>query len=196
VNQPANPLLLATRNQGKAREIQQVFRELRFVSLCDFPGVPDVEENGETFAANARLKAVHYHQLTGLSCLADDSGLEVSALAGAPGVKSARYAPTDPLRIARLLDELSAFVEPQSRQGRFVCALCLCFAPDRLIEVEGDVTGRIALAPAGQQGFGYDPIFYYPPLGKTFAEMTPEEKNLVSHRSRALEALRRALAEA
>jgi len=193
VNQPATPLLLATRNQGKAREIQQVFSDLRFVSLSDLSGIPDADETGETFAANARLKSVYYREATGLPCLADDSGLEVFALGGAPGVKSARYAATDPLRITKLLEQLRPFQDPERRRARFVCALCLCLGPDQLIEVEGDVAGWIAHIPAGEHGFGYDPIFYYPPLNKTFAEMSPEEKNKVSHRSRALETLRERL---
>jgi len=193
VNQPATPLLLATRNQGKAREIQQVFSDLRFVSLSDLSGIPDADETGETFAANARLKSVYYREATGLPCLADDSGLEVFALGGAPGVKSARYAATDPLRITKLLEQLRPFQDPERRRARFVCALCLCLGRDQLIEVEGDVAGWIAHTPAGEHGFGYDPIFYYPPLNKTFAEMSPEEKNKVSHRSRALETLRERL---
>ncbi len=194
MNQPAKQLLLATRNQGKAREIQQVFHDLHFLSLSDLSDIPDVEENGETFAANARLKALYYREVTGLPCLADDSGLEVYALGGAPGVKSARFAASDPLRITRLLEQMRPFQDPARRRARFVCALCLCLGPDHMIEVEGDVAGWIAYAPAGQHGFGYDPIFYYPPLQKTFAEMSPEEKNQVSHRSRALETLRERLA--
>lgn len=191
---PKSQVLLGTRNPGKLREIQGALRDLGlvFVSLADFPDVKDIEETGSTFAENARLKAQHYREATGLASLADDSGLLVDALGGLPGVKSARFAPTDPERIRKILELMCPFPHLEQRTAHFVCALCLATS-DGLIEVEGRVSGLLALEPSGSNGFGYDPIFYYPPEGKTFAGMSAEEKNRVSHRSAALALLRKRL---
>ncbi len=188
-------LLLATQNRGKAREIRSVLSpfNIEFEFLLGRDDLPEALESGTTFAENARLKAEHYYQLTGLPTLADDSGLLVDALGGKPGVHSARFAPTDKERIEKLLQMLDSRPGPSSRSARFVSAICLLL-PEDLIEVTGEVQGELTLEPRGTHGFGYDPIFYYPPLGKTFAQMTVEEKNQISHRARALEKLRQRLA--
>jgi len=193
---PKSRLLLATRNPGKSREIQAVLKDLDldFVTLLDYPTLPDALETGATFAENALIKAKYFWEETNLPALADDSGLVVEALGGRPGVQSARFAPSDSERVVRLLELMRPFATPEERRASFVCALCL-YSEDGIVQVEGDVEGRIAAKPAGVGGFGYDPIFYFPPLGKTFAELTGAEKNAVSHRFRALEKLRTKLME-
>ena len=190
-------LLLATNNKGKLKEIEAALHGLGdpLRSLSDWADLPEPEENGRSFAENARLKAAYYHQATGLPALADDSGLVVDALDGRPGIYSARFAPTDEERISKLvgmLRHLDPVSQRSLRSARFICAMCL-FSQERTIEVEGAVEGEILGEPRGQDGFGYDPLFFYPPLGKTFAELTRDEKNQVSHRARALEALRQEL---
>ncbi len=182
--------LLATQNRGKVREICSALSlfNIEFEFLLGRDDLPEVLESGMTFAANARIKAEHYHQLTGLPTLAEDSGLVVDALGGKPGVHSARFAPTDRERIEKLLRMLDSRPGPSSRSARFVSAICLLL-PEEQIEVTGEVRGELAQEPRGTHGFGYDPIFYYPPLGKTFAQMTVEEKNHISHRALALERL-------
>jgi XTP/dITP diphosphohydrolase len=183
--------LLATQNRGKVREICSALSlfNIEFEFLLGRDDLPEALESGMTFAENARIKAEHYHQLTGLPTLAEDSGLVVDALGGKPGVHSARFAPTDKERIEKLLRMLDSRSDPSSRSARFVSAICLLL-PEDLIEVTGEVQGELAQEPRGTHGFGYDPIFYYPPLGKTFAQMTVEEKNQISHRALALEKLR------
>jgi len=183
-------LLLATRNQGKKREIQSLLQEkqltIRLLSLTEADVQVDVDESGTTFLENARLKADFYSRLTGLDTLGDDSGLEVMALENRPGVFSARYAgagASDDERIAKLLAEL---MDSQDRRARFVTAVCLSRAGKPLKSFTGLVRGEILREKKGSHGFGYDPLFYYPPLGKTFAELSLEEKNRVSHRARAL----------
>ena len=168
---------------------------LRLITLDRFPDLPEAEESGRTFAENALLKARHYHQLTLLPSLADDSGLVVDALNGAPGIHSARYAPSDEECIQKLLHRLGQRPETAGagRQARFVCCLCL-YSRQRHIEVEGVVEGKIAASPSGRGGFGYDPIFYYPPLEKTFAQLSLSQKNEISHRAEALKRLRGRLA--
>jgi XTP/dITP diphosphohydrolase len=195
-------LLLATRNRGKKREIEQFlraggqappagrFRELRLLSLCDAKVEDEVEESGKTFAENARLKADYFSRLTGLDTLGDDSGLEVHALAGRPGVRSARYAgagASDDARIRKLLAEMKDICD---RRARFVSAVCISRGGSPLASFVGTVEGTILFEKRGAGGFGYDPLFLYPPLGKTFAELPIEEKNKVSHRARALEQVR------
>ncbi len=182
--------LLATQNRGKVREICSALSlfNIEFEFLLGRDDLPEALESGMTFAENARIKAEHYHQLTGLPTLAEDSGLVVDALGGKPGVHSARFAPTDKERIEKLLRMLDSRPGPSSRSARFVSAICLLL-PEDLIEVTGEVQGELAQEPRGTHGFGYDPIFYYPPLGKTFAQMTVEEKNQISHRALALERL-------
>ncbi|MCZ6768717.1 MAG: RdgB/HAM1 family non-canonical purine NTP pyrophosphatase [Acidobacteria bacterium] len=183
-------ILLATQNRGKVREICSALSlfNIEFEFLLGRDDLPEALETGTTFAENARLKAEHYHQLTGLPTLAEDSGLVVDALGGKPGIHSARFAPTDKERIEKLLQMLDSRPGPSSRSARFISAICLLL-PGDLIEVTGEVQGDLAQEPRGNHGFGYDPIFYYPPLGKTFAQMTVEEKNQISHRALALEEL-------
>jgi len=182
--------LLATQNRGKVREICSALSlfNIEFEFLLGRDDLPEALESGMTFAENARIKAEHYHQLTGLPTLAEDSGLVVDALGGKPGVHSARFAPTDKERVEKLLRMLDSRPGPTSRSARFVSAICLLL-PEEQIEVTGEVQGELAQEPRGTHGFGYDPIFYYPPLGKTFAQMTVEEKNQISHRALALERL-------
>lgn len=191
---PKSRLLLATRNPGKSREIDEVLKDLNldFVTLLDYPSLPDALESGSTFAENAVIKARYFWEETNLPSLADDSGLVVDALGGRPGVHSARFAAGDSERVVRLLELMRPFGKPEERKARFVCALCL-YTEAGAVQVEGEVEGVIAAKPAGVNGFGYDPVFYFPPLKKTFAEMTSPEKNAVSHRFRALEKLREKL---
>jgi XTP/dITP diphosphohydrolase len=183
-------LLLATRNQGKKREIDSFLNSggmpLRLLSLDDVDAGGDVEETGETFAANARLKADAYSRRSGLATLGDDSGLEVFALDGRPGVRSARYAgsgASDDERMAKLLAEMAGMAD---RRARFVSAVCISRAGSQLALFTGTVEGEILREKRGEGGFGFDPLFFYPPLGKTFAELSVAEKNAVSHRARAL----------
>ena len=193
-----NTLLLATRNPGKKREIQSLLQEKRFslrlVCLSEAGVQADADESGTTFLENARLKADFYSRLTGLDTLGDDSGLEVMVLENRPGIFSARYAgpgASDDERIAKLLAELR---DCHDRRARFVAAVCLSRAGQPLKSFTGMVRGEILREKKGSQGFGYDPLFYYPPLGKTFAELSLEEKNLVSHRARALRQVREFIA--
>lgn len=184
-------LLVATRNEGKAREFAALLgaAPLRVRSLADFPHAPEVEETGATFAENAALKARAYASATGLWTLADDSGLEVDALGGAPGVFSARYGglATDAGRTARLLEEL-ARTNDRARRARFVCVIALALPPsDRLHLFEGTCEGRIARAPRGTHGFGYDPVFCPDGYRQTFGELPDETKANLSHRARALQ---------
>ena len=187
--------LLATRNRGKLRELESVLGDfgLELSTLDSLVELPDAVEDGSTFAQNARKKALHYFRLTQLPTIADDSGLVVDALGGRPGVHSARFAPTDALRVEKLLRSLDSFKERKDRKAKFVCAICFHLSDDRAIEVEAEVQGEIGLKPRGNGGFGYDPIFYYPPLDCTFAELSSAQKNQVSHRARALSKLKEAL---
>jgi len=189
-------LLVATTNAGKLREIAGILESLPIdiVSLADVAGVPEPEETGATFAENARLKALYYHQATGLPSVADDSGLEIDALDGVPGVHSARWEGTDYAvkfrKIYRLLAERSALRSP----ARFVCRVALADGGRIVFEAEGVIEGHIADEPRGDQGFGYDPIFFYPPLGRTTAELDRDLKATVSHRGQAFGKLRTYLA--
>jgi len=187
-------LLLATRNRGKKREIEDFLRsgglDLRLLSLDEAGVNEDVEESGKTFAENARLKADFFSRLTGLDTLGDDSGLEVAALGGRPGVRSARYAGDgagDDARIRKLLAEMARIAD---RRARFVSAVCLSRHGSPLASFIGEIAGEILHGKRGAGGFGYDPLFLYPPLGKTFAELPLEEKNRISHRARALAQVR------
>jgi len=185
------PLLIATSNAGKFREISAILHPflpgVSFRSLTDLAVTAEIAETGATFAENAALKAIGYSELTGLPTLADDSGLEVIALGLRPGVFSARYgapqASDDAGRIAFLLAEMAGQAD---RRARFVCHACLARGRQILTEAEGTVDGELLDAPRGTDGFGYDPIFFYLPLGLTFAELDAEQKNLISHRSNAL----------
>jgi len=183
-------ILLATRNAGKIREIRRMTAVGDWVwhGLDAFPDVPAAVEDGATFAENARHKALHYAQATGLYTLADDSGLEVDCLDGEPGVHSARYAgtPRDDAANNRKLVAALAGVPLERRTARFRCALALARPGELLIETEGVVAGLIIDEPRGDNGFGYDPHFLIRALGRTTAELPPDEKNALSHRGQAL----------
>lgn len=187
-------LVVATKNQGKVVEVKQILADLPFdiATLADYRDAPDVEETGSTFVENATIKASAYAQFTGELTIADDSGLEVDALDGAPGVLSARFAPTTQERNARLL-ELMKDVPEDNRTARFRCAIAIAEPQGDVRTCEGKVEGRIAHEARGTHGFGYDPIFYIPDLRKHFAELEPEEKNSISHRGRALAEARKIL---
>ncbi len=185
-------LLIATTNPGKRREIEDILRgaPVTLVGLDQFPDIPEPEESGATFADNARLKALYYAAATGLPSAADDSGLEIEALGKQPGVQSARWHGTDYgvkfRKIWTLLDEQGLATSP----ARFVCHVALAHQGRILFEADGIVNGEIAREPRGTHGFGYDPIFFYPPLGVTLAEIPQAEKKAVSHRGKAFAALR------
>jgi XTP/dITP diphosphohydrolase len=191
----ARRILIATTNPGKMREIAGMLAHIpvTIVGLDEFPGIPEPDETGTTFAENARLKALYYHDATGLPSVADDSGLEIDALGGAPGVHSARWEGTDYevkfRKIYELLDARNARRSP----ARFVCRVALAEHGRVVFESEGVIEGRIADAPRGDHGFGYDPIFFYPPLGRTSAELDRDLKATVSHRGKAFAQLRRFL---
>jgi XTP/dITP diphosphohydrolase len=190
-------LLLATTNTHKLGEFQAIFRELPFtlLSLRDIHLDMDVEETGSTFAENAVLKAEAYAQAANMLALADDSGLEIDALGGAPGIYSARFAGRETSyaeRFRLILAHLQG-VLPEQRTARFRCAIALAEPSGYTRVVEGTIEGIIPESPRGENGFGYDPLFFVPAFGKTTAEMEPEEKNQVSHRGRAAAAARRLL---
>lgn len=190
---------VASKNDGKLRELRDIFAGSPF-ELDIYPRYPDVEETADNYAQNAMLKArALFAQLRadGLraAVLADDSGIEVDALDGRPGVLSARYAPgaTWAQRLDMLLAEVGD--RPENERGAtFVCAMTLILPDERVIEGYGDVSGHIARSTSGASGFGYDPVFFYPPIGKTFAQILESEKNLLSHRYNAAQALLRAYA--
>ena len=179
-------LVVATGNPGKVQEMQEYLADLN-LQLQLKPKDLEIEETGETFLANARLKATEVAKATGEWAIADDSGLAVDALDGRPGIYSARYAPTVAEQIERVLTELG---DNSNRQAQFVCALVIA-KPDGTValETEGICRGEILYTPRGNGGFGYDPIFYVPAEEKTFAEMSGEMKRSLSHRGRAFEIL-------
>jgi len=182
-------LLIATHNPGKIREYQTLLADLPLLvtSLRAEGIVDDVEETGETFVANARLKARAYAQQSGLWTWADDSGLEVDALDGRPGVYSARYAgpdATDRDRYQKVLAELQQYPD-RPRSARFWCVVAIASPDDEIFTTEASVEGEIIDNARGEHGFGYDPIFYLPDLGKTMAELPAEAKNQISHRGKA-----------
>jgi len=191
-------IVLATRNADKVREIRAIFEGsgvgVELLGLDGFAGVPEVDEDGETLKANAVKKARTVGNHTGLPALAEDTGLFVDCLDGAPGVRSSRYADTDPHRhtatyddnCRKLLAEMRG-VPLRKRTARFTCVAAF-YAPrlNKAYTRSGEVEGVITEKPSGDHGFGYDPVFLYPPLQKTFAEMTAEEKNRISHRFKAM----------
>ncbi len=188
-------IVLATHNHGKRREWRALLEGLpiEFLLPEEVGVTAAVEETGTTYLENARLKAHSLVARTGLPALADDSGLEVDALEGAPGIRSARYVPgNDEVRYRGLLSVLEG-VPAEQRGARFRCVAVLVMPDGREWISEGVAEGVIAFAPAGKEGFGYDPVFYVPELGKTFAQLTEEEKNRVSHRSRAAQGIRAVL---
>jgi XTP/dITP diphosphohydrolase len=191
----SSELLIATGNKGKFREFADSLCSLRIrlFSLEDFPWVETVEETGSSFAENARIKALAYARETGALTVADDSGLEVKALDGAPGLYSARYGgpgATDAERIARLLKELEEVAAPD-RGARFVCAIALAAPspPQIVFEASGVCVGRIATEPEGRQGFGYDPLFIPEGFESTFGQLPEAVKREISHRAVALRQL-------
>jgi XTP/dITP diphosphohydrolase len=191
----AKSLLLGTRNPGKIHEIKLILGDLglELYSLADFENVEVADEDADTYAENAIAKARFYARETGMLAMADDSGLEVEALGGAPGVLSARYAgeqATDADRRRLLLAEL-AKTGSQNRRARFVCVIAVAAPDGEVLNVsEGVCEGTITLAPRGESGFGYDPLFVPDGYDKTFAELSDEIKNQISHRARALTTLR------
>ena len=196
---PPTGLVIASGNAGKVREFAALLADLG-LEVRPQPEGLEVEETGATFAENARLKAAAVARATGCWALADDSGLSVDALGGAPGVHSARYADNDAARIARLLDELAAAeadskadskAEANARSARFSAALALADPGGAVVlEVEGHCPGTILEAPRGEGGFGYDPVFFVPEAGLSFAEMPHSQKAALGHRGRAFAALR------
>lgn len=183
-------IMLASRNRKKAEEIQRILagQPIEVLSLADFPECPDVEEDCDTFDGNAIKKARAVAQFTGRMTLSDDSGLEVAALNGAPGVYSARYAgedATDLLNVEKLLSEMAEIPDSQ-REARFVCCIALAEPGGEEHTFWGFTEGEIGREPRGGSGFGYDPVFYPSGHDQTFAEMTATEKDALSHRQKAL----------
>ncbi len=185
-------LVIATRNPGKTAEIRDLLKgyTVTIKNLEDFGPIPEVDEDGTTFDENAYKKASFAARVLGYPAMADDSGLCVTALGGAPGVHSARFAgdnATDADRSQKVLEQLQY---AEDRSAAFECVISIAVPTGAALTYEGRCEGVIAKAPAGENGFGYDPIFYYPPAGKTFAQMSREEKGRVSHRGRALAEVR------
>lgn len=191
---PRRTILIATTNRGKHREIEAVMADLpvTWADLSDLPPMSDCIEDGNTFVANAEKKALHFARLSGLWTLADDSGLEVDALDGQPGIYSARFAGeprSDANNNARLVSMLAG-IAPEQRTARFRCALAIADPKGILARADGIVEGVIIDDARGSNGFGYDPHFLIPSLGRTAAELPPQEKNRISHRGKALQAIR------
>ena len=191
-------ILVATTNPGKLAELSELLgtinEKIEWVCLKDYPNIPEVVEDGDTFTQNARKKALGYAKATGLWTIADDSGLVIDALGGSPGIYSARYAADecsgnrkdiDTANYKKVLAELEDTPD-QQRTARFMCRLCLASPGKVLLETEGAVEGVINRSPIGENGFGYDPIFYIPSLDKTAAQLDPQEKNRISHRGNAI----------
>jgi len=187
------PLVIATRNKGKVSEFRKLLEgfDVDIKSLQDFGPLPEIEEDGETFEDNAVKKARFAARVLGLPALADDSGLVVKALGGLPGVHSARYAGDDANDEANNRKLLQAMRGVEDREASFVCVIAIAVPRGPALIYEGICNGIITEEMRGTGGFGYDPVFYYPPLGKTFAEMSQEEKNRVSHRGKAMAELKK-----
>ena len=191
-------IVLATKNKGKIKEMRELLAlmNIEVLALADFLPVDDAEENGATFAENAMLKARYYFAHTGTPCLADDSGLEVDALGGRPGVYSARYSgadATDAANNAKVLREMEG-IEKDKRTARFRCAMAFVGEGVELT-TDGTCEGTLLTEERGQGGFGYDPIFYVPKFDRTLAEMSSEEKNSISHRGAAVRKMADLIAE-
>jgi XTP/dITP diphosphohydrolase len=185
-------LVIATRNKGKTSEIRDLLKDfpVDIKNLDDFGPIPSLKEDGETFDENAYKKASFAARILGLPALADDSGLLVEALDGAPGIHSARYAgenATDEQKYLKLLDEMKG---KSNRNAAFECVISIAVPTGPALTYEARCQGLITESPAGSNGFGYDPIFFYPPLKKTFAQLTREEKSRVSHRGKAFAELK------
>ncbi len=179
------PLVIASGNKGKIGELKQLLDDFP-IDLLTQPVGFEIEETGSTFMENARIKAIAVSKATGNLSLADDSGLSVEALGGAPGIYSSRYASSDKQRIEKLLAELKPF---SNRKAKFECALCIANGEKVLIEVSGFCEGLITFFPKGENGFGYDPIFEVSGLGETYAEMDHEKKKHIGHRGNAFKLL-------
>ncbi|MBQ4337561.1 MAG: RdgB/HAM1 family non-canonical purine NTP pyrophosphatase [Lentisphaeria bacterium] len=177
-------VVIATSNAHKVEEYKALMADdsIELQSLLDYPGFPDVEENGTTFTENASIKAIAASKYCDAPAFADDSGLEVFALNGEPGIYSSRYAPTDPERIAKLLKNLEG---KEDRSARFVCVIAIAFNGEIIETFEGEIRGTIGFEPKGSNGFGYDPVFIPEGETRTFAELSSEEKNRISHRANA-----------
>jgi XTP/dITP diphosphohydrolase len=186
------PIILATRNRGKIKEFEGLLAGfgVHFQSLADFGPIPEVVEDGDTFEENAYKKASQTARMLGFPALADDSGLVVEALDGEPGVRSARYAGEEAQDLENNRKLLEAMEGAENRKAAFECVISIAVPRGPALTYEGRCEGEITLSPAGSNGFGYDPVFFYPPFGKTFAELTAEEKNRVSHRGKAMNELR------
>ncbi len=181
-------LVVATGNMGKMNEFRRILPSFSFVTMQEAGFFEEIEENGQTFEENALIKARAVCRATGSAAIADDSGLTVDALGGAPGIYSARYAgehATDPERVAKLLRELSDVPE-ENRGAAFISVIAYVTPEGEEKTFRGECRGVISTAPEGENGFGYDPVFFVPETGKTFAQMCAEEKNAISHRGRAL----------
>ena len=192
-----NKLIVATGNQGKLKEIRAILGETEVLGLHDLPFSVEIIEDGETFEANAQKKAETLMKKLGLPVLADDSGLVVDALGGRPGVYSARFAgenASDADNNRKLLSELREVPEKQ-RTARFVCVMCLVMPDGAVYTTRGEAEGCILREARGENGFGYDPLFYVKEYDKTFAELSAEEKNAVSHRGKALRSMRKIFSE-
>lgn len=194
-------VVLASKNAHKLKEISKITEKFDMELVLESQlGVDiDVEETGSTFEENSFIKAEAVMKATGLPALADDSGIAVDALNGEPGIYSARYGFDQSLddwgRLELLLKNTEQ-VPDSNRQAQFVCVITLVTPEGQVIQARGEAHGELLRQPAGEGGFGYDPIFYYPPLGKSFAELSPEEKNQVSHRAQALKLFYEKLKEA
>ena len=209
-------ILVATTNPGKIAELRAMLGGgVQWVSLNDFKDIIEIKEDGATFAENARKKALGYAKQTGLWTLADDSGLMIDALGGRPGVKSARFSGEksenrkllDHSNMAKVLKLLQGIpkengstsspsrAKSRERTAKFVCCLCLASPEKILIETQGELTGLIAEKEVGENGFGYDPIFFVPRLNKTVAQLSADEKNAISHRGQAIKKLKALLGE-
>ncbi len=196
-------ILVATTNPGKINELTALLgRAVKWIGLDYFKDIDEIQEDGNTFAENARKKATGYAKITGLWTIADDSGLVIDALDGAPGVKSARFSGEklkesdrkliDHRNIAKVLKLLDG-IDPKNRSARFICSLCLASPEKILIETQGTLEGIITDKEIGENGFGYDPVFFVPSLNKTVAQLTSEEKNAISHRGKAIRKLKHLL---
>ena len=183
-------IVLATRNIDKVGEIREILKGFDLLSLDEFPGAPEVEETGETLEENAVLKAGEISRNTGMAALADDSGLEVEILGGLPGVRSARFAGEDAGYEDNNRELLKLLAGAKNRRARFRCVMALSYPSGETATGEGVCAGSITESPRGGGGFGYDPVFLVEGLDKTFAELAPEEKNLISHRAAALRKIR------
>lgn len=192
-------IVFATTNEGKVKEIKEILEgfPVEVVSMKEMNITTDVEENGTTFEENSLIKAREISKLTGLPALADDSGLEVDYLNGEPGIYSARYLGRDTdynYKNNYIIDRLKE-AEDKERSARFICVISLVLPDGREFVKKGVMEGRIGYEIKGENGFGYDPIFYLPEYGKTSAELSSDEKNKISHRGKALRAMKELIAE-